>query len=233
MKIEQFTTGSGITQKRKLKTSAQTLDEVHQIMAAPSTSYLEYLEIIEHQARDHLRKKGLPAEHATGYRKIDGIWTKLPRGDHSAPQYCSRSVIFEVEGYEEDSAVGFSARIIDLAAYLKGCLSTGNVVKALDHAHDIGVLTTEAKFKRKWETAALQGLNQRQRAKEGASKTKSLRSAKHQTWKAVAEKIVRDRLAQGLPTLKPLELARRVKSRSKLKEHARTIDRALKKMDDR
>jgi hypothetical protein len=233
MKIEQVTSGTGVTQKRKVRKTAQTLDEMHQLMAAPSKSYLEYIADIEQQSREHLRKKKLPTERATGYQKIDGIWTKLPRGNYTAPQYCSRSVIFELEGYEEDSAVGFSARIIELVAHLRGSLSTGNIEMALDHAHDIGVLTTEARFKRKWEEAALRGEQQHQRAKEGAAKTNGLKSAKHQTWRAAADEIVRDRIARGLPALKPLELARRVKSRSKLKKHDRTIDRALKKMDVR
>ncbi|HXS07697.1 MAG TPA: hypothetical protein VN723_12980 [Rhizomicrobium sp.] len=226
MKIEQFAVGTGITQKRKVRKTAQTLDELHQLMGTPSKSYLEYLEIIEQQAREHLRKKGLPTERATGYRKIAGRWQKVAK----PPHFCSRTVIFEKEGYEEDSAVGFSARIIELAAYLRANLSAGKVEKALEYAHDLGVLTTEAKFKRKWETSALEGKARRESSKRGAAEKLRKDNIRHSKWRDTALILQNEQEKRSLPPLNHEELARRVRSRLKISKTPGTIVRALKKL---
>jgi hypothetical protein len=195
MKVERFIKGSGITERTVERKTAESHEDMSQLMAEHWPTYQEYLSRLEQQAVAYLQKKELP--HALKLMDIGNGWEESrPGKNRSGPirQMILPKVMAEL-GWAEDSWPGYAARIIwqvhrikvETAAHKK------DVWRIADFAHRLGELVSQSGFKRTWEKPALRGKKQRdalsQRRDVYNASTQAARKRAWNEWQAVAERV--------------------------------------------
>lgn len=164
MPISKRDLGGGITRRIAMTISAPFGDKEIKAFAAAmkrlGDELAGLLRSIDADAGKVLADAGLPSTFDRYWRTAGGTWTVVT--DKTTPDLGVHFVwgvwgAAKADGHEHDSKVGFAARAIDQAGWIRHHLARGEAEKACLASVRLGELLTEARMKGIWEPHALRG----------------------------------------------------------------------------
>ena len=169
------------------------VDRLHQSTQATTLDRVRQVAVM---AAGFLQRKGLPSEDRLYVREDDGRWRPADKNDAHRAQFSLRGLV-EQAGFEEDSAVGYAARVVNLSRFLVGAIERGDARAAAMFGYDLGSLIAESRFKFRWEADALHGRARRDASKRQGKKNitdynermKPKNAAKWQPWREEARRL--------------------------------------------
>jgi hypothetical protein len=118
-------------------------DELPKRTADSRHPFLDFLDALEADARQELRRHGLPEEVA-GYCKTPAGWVRPDERPRSGVRICALETVIREAGYAHDTGPGYAVRMLRLIADVKG---SGVDPVILNRAFDLGDLVKESKIK--------------------------------------------------------------------------------------